>query len=589
MAGGVRTLLVKWVTDTKDIEKGSKKATGALSKIGTVAAGVFTADAAEQAGKAVFDFGKKSVAAAQDDQKSQAILAQTLKNTTRARGPEIESVEKYIGKLGDATGVARDELRPAFASLVRSTHSVGGAQKLMGTAMNISAGTGKDLSLVTLALAKANNGNVGALGRMGIKVKGLVPDTAALSRAQAAQQKALVALNEAIHKHGANSDQAKKAEEKYAEASKKVIAAHSKTKNSTMSMTQVLKSLNQTYGGDAAKAADTSAGKMARLNERWHEMQVDIGTKLLPILTTLMDWLLNKLPTAISGFVAWVGKEWPKVWQYISPLVAFLKVTYQNVKQIIQGVILVFQGLIQFVRAVFTGQWGKAWEGIQKMFSGFWKIIKGYVSQAWQEILVLFRVGLTRLGPILVAGLDALGHFVWNGISAIMGYWVQLPGKLAGVLWQAVASLPSIAATLGTYIGIAIYNGVKNALSGLADLLSGIVKGAINAIIRVWNNISIPIHIPSVGIGPFKTPGIDVSDLIPNIPLLASGGITRGSGLAYLHPLEAVVPLNGNGGLGSTYNITVNVPPMANPAAVGAATVSAIKAYERRNGASWRN
>src|SRR5215510_1784333 len=141
MAGGVRTLLIKWLSDTKDVDKGAKKASGALSKIGTIAAGAFTADAAMAAGKAALDFGKDAVKAAMDDQKSQTILANTLKNTTHARGPEIASVEKYIGKLADQTGVMDDELRPAFATLVRSTHSVGGAQKLMSTAMDISAGT----------------------------------------------------------------------------------------------------------------------------------------------------------------------------------------------------------------------------------------------------------------------------------------------------------------------------------------------------------------------------------------------------------------------------------------------------------------
>ena len=40
---------------------------------------------------------------------------------------------------------------------------------------------------------------------------------------------------------------------------------------------------------------------------------------------------------------------------------------------------------------------------------------------------------------------------------------------------------------------------------------------------------------------------------------------------------------------GSTYNITVNVPPMANPAEAGRATVEAIKQYERRSGAGWRS
>jgi hypothetical protein len=46
---------------------------------------------------------------------------------------------------------------------------------------------------------------------------------------------------------------------------------------------------------------------------------------------------------------------------------------------------------------------------------------------------------------------------------------------------------------------------------------------------------------------------------------------------------------SGGGGDGATFNITVQVPVGANPAAVGAATVDAIRSYERVAGKSWRN
>jgi hypothetical protein len=44
----------------------------------------------------------------------------------------------------------------------------------------------------------------------------------------------------------------------------------------------------------------------------------------------------------------------------------------------------------------------------------------------------------------------------------------------------------------------------------------------------------------------------------------------------------------GGGGGGPIFNITLNVAPLTNPAEVGGAVVSAIKAYERRSGKGWR-
>jgi len=48
-----------------------------------------------------------------------------------------------------------------------------------------------------------------------------------------------------------------------------------------------------------------------------------------------------------------------------------------------------------------------------------------------------------------------------------------------------------------------------------------------------------------------------------------------------------VVPLNKSGGIGSTYNITVQAG-VGDPGAIGQQVVESIRAYERRNGAGWR-
>ena len=61
---------------------------------------------------------------------------------------------------------------------------------------------------------------------------------------------------------------------------------------------------------------------------------------------------------------------------------------------------------------------------------------------------------------------------------------------------------------------------------------------------------------------------------------------------AIVHGGEYVIPASrvGGGGGGNTnyYAITVNVAPGADPSAAGKAVVDAIRAYEKRNGSSWR-
>ena len=110
-------------------------------------------------GAAVLAYAKKSIKAAAEDQAAQASLTQTLKNLGFENKAVADSVNGFISNL---------ELRPAMDRLLRATGSVTQSQELMSLALDISAGTGKDLTTVTQGLQKAFLGNVQGLGRLGV-------------------------------------------------------------------------------------------------------------------------------------------------------------------------------------------------------------------------------------------------------------------------------------------------------------------------------------------------------------------------------------------------------------------------------------
>ena len=113
--------------------------------------------------------GKDAVQAAISDQKSQALLANTLRNTTGATESAITGVETYITSLQKQFNVVDDDLRPAMARLVGATGSVEAAQGLMQTALNVSAKSGASLESSIGAIIKATSGQFKAL-------KNLVPE-----------------------------------------------------------------------------------------------------------------------------------------------------------------------------------------------------------------------------------------------------------------------------------------------------------------------------------------------------------------------------------------------------------------------------
>jgi hypothetical protein len=142
----------------KQAETATQKLEKSVGRLGKQLLGVFAA------GK-LLAYGKNAAKAFAADEKAARSLSLALANTGNAFAA-IE-VEKFIGDLQRATGVLDDNLRPAFRTLLTATGDVKKSQDALALALDISAGTGRDLGAVSLALAKAYSGQTTALSRLG--------------------------------------------------------------------------------------------------------------------------------------------------------------------------------------------------------------------------------------------------------------------------------------------------------------------------------------------------------------------------------------------------------------------------------------
>ena len=123
--------------------------------------------------------GVEAVQAAIEEEKSLARLKTSLDNL--ALGFAMPVVEDFIDRTQRASGVADQELRPSLASLAQATGNLYDAQKLLNVALDVSAGTGRDLGSVTTALAKAANGQTTSLRRLAPSIDSAVLKTGDLT------------------------------------------------------------------------------------------------------------------------------------------------------------------------------------------------------------------------------------------------------------------------------------------------------------------------------------------------------------------------------------------------------------------------
>lgn len=173
-------------------------------------------------------FAVDGVQAAIAQEKEMAILANTLDNL--GLGDATADMEEWIDKAARATTFSDSQLRPAMATLARVTGNVADAQALANIAMDVAVGTGQPLETITKALAKAADGNTGALSR-------LIPG-----------------LDKATLKSGNLHD--------------------------------ITGLLSERFAGAASTAADTWDGKIGNVTEAFGELQESFGGGFLEGLST---------------------------------------------------------------------------------------------------------------------------------------------------------------------------------------------------------------------------------------------------------------------------------------------------------------
>lgn len=156
------------VIGSKFDAKGFKQAETAADKLGKSIKALAYSFGLVFSAQRLIAFGKASVKAFAEDENAARSLGMTLKNLNLDYLGASESVNTYISNLEKQTGVLDDELRPAMDRFLRATSSLIQSQKLLSLALDISAGTGKNLTTVSQSLQKAYLGNNASLGRLGV-------------------------------------------------------------------------------------------------------------------------------------------------------------------------------------------------------------------------------------------------------------------------------------------------------------------------------------------------------------------------------------------------------------------------------------
>lgn len=188
------------------------------------------------------------------------------------------------------------------------------------------------------------------------------------------------------------------------------------------------------------------------------------------------------------------------------------------VGEIFEGIKQIFQGLIDFVVGVFTGDWDLAFAGLGNILLGFRDIGFGILD----ALLAAFNSFSNWLGKVF--------NTDWTKYFGVFGNTLNSFFATVKNIWSGIKNIFSGIVTFikGVFTGNwkQAWEGVKSIFKGIFQSLAGIAKAPINAIIGIINGVidainkvgfEVPDWVPFIGGEAFKLN-------IPKMKYLAKGG-----------------------------------------------------------------
>jgi len=317
----------------------------------------------------------------------------------------------------------------------------------------------------------------------------------------------------------------------FTEQEKEKIKTLQETGKTLEAQNLILEAVEKQVGGTAkATANDTD-----KMKEGFKQFQQQLGSALLPVLQRITPFL--------TGLASWATKN-KTAFIVIAAVIAGIATAI-----LAMNAAMAIYNTIQAVTTALNAVLGTS-------FSALWVATGAVIILGIVAALIALQVKFDIFGKTINFLKEAFNLW-WSTVKTVLGL---IKNTAVGVFNTVGGAVKLWYTVVRTYI----------------DALYGAFKTVFNAVASLWNNtvgklsFKVPGWVPLIG-----GKGFDV----PDIPMLAEGGIVSGPTLAMIGEAgpEAVIPLGKAGMMGgNTINVTVT---SADPNAV----VAALQQYVRLN------
>lgn len=233
----------------------------------------------------------------------------------------------------------------------------------------------------------------------------------------------------------------------------------------------------------------------------------NIGTAVMNVATLIGNAIQTILPVIENIVMVLVNV----VATVAPPIIAAVSQIFANISNVVMSLQGVFDGLIQFITGVFTGNWTQAWEGVKQIF-----------GNAFDALVELCKIPINAVIGVINGAI--------RGINSIVGGGVTIPDWLpggGGTFSLHLNEIPMLAKGGFT-------NGVSIAGEAGTEAVISFDQSVRSANIANWQKAGQmlgvdPVQAASVaGAGSLTTDRVEVADIGGGSP--APGGTTAVGG-----------------------------------------------------------
>ena len=287
---------------------------------------------------------------------------------------------------------------------------------------------------------------------------------------------------------------------------------------------------------------------VAYWKEIWPQIQTtvqNVWDAIVAVTTAalaVLEVVVTVAMVAIGAIIFVAVKVIQTLWETFGETIFnTVKVVFDSLLIFLDIALRVILETINLVTGLITLDWQQTWDAIKAILVLAWESIQLIVKIAIDAVYATIQLVLDAIGlyiDIALGLIKAAWELIWGGLSTFVSTtWDSISGFVVGGIEEIVGFVTELPGKIVT------------AVSGAFDSITDGFKTAINAVIRIWNNLSLPpfkVGGWEIGLG-IKAPTITTPPIdLPDIKELANGGVVRSPTLALIgeNGPEVVTPLN---------------------------------------------